>query len=215
MANGTVRGTRLHCYQQKPFQKGFPMSTFALAAILIVPALLVVSLVIVYNRIVRYEQSVRSARNSIGVELKKRSDLIPQAIRTVKGYVAHESRTLAELTELRAQAQRLAEGSPERVRLEETFFSRFNALAEAYPQLQAHRSFVTLMRILERTEKSLAAARHIHNSNVDWYNAYIGSFPASIIAEANGFKPAEYLPYDMEAAPVEVPTDFAATDTQV
>ncbi len=157
----------------------------------------ILTLINIYNTIVSYHQSVKSAASSIEVELRKRLSLIPQVVETARQYLLHERSVLEELTRLRTNIEKTPEGDI--VALSEhqkDFFDRLFAVAEAYPQLRSSDVFLTLENILQDTEENLAAARHIYNSNVDYYNSYINSFPALILAGLFKYKEAEYLSYE-------------------
>jgi len=153
---------------------------------------LVVYFIKIYNRIINYKQSVESAKSSIGVEMKKRTDLIPEIINSVKGFVKHETYLMKELTKLRAD-------------LSGEFLKTFLAVAEEYPVLRSSESFLELQTTLSEVEYNIAASRHIYNSNVDYYNSLIGSFPAMLF----GFTQMHYLEFDeADAKVVSVPTNF-------
>ena len=153
--------------------------------------IVVVMFIMTYNKIVSYKQSVDSAKSSIDVEMKKRSNLIPQMINTVKGFVKHEDDIMKQITALRADA------SSEVSKL-------FSAVAENYPELRSSKNFLELQYALEDVEKNIAASRHIYNSNVDYYNSLINSFPALLF----GFSEMKYLEFSDDLDIVEVPTSF-------
>ena len=159
---------------------------FALIAFIVV-----VILIIVYNKIVSYKQSVQSAQSSIDVEMKKRSNLIPQLINTVKGFVQHEDEIMKNITALRANAS-------------SGVSKLFSAVAENYPVLRSSKNFLELQYALEDVEKNIAASRHIYNSNVDYYNSLINSFPALLF----GFSKMQYLEFSDDFNVIEVPTNF-------
>lgn len=153
---------------------------------------LIVYMTALYNRAVSYKQSVESAKSSIGVELKKRADLIPEIINSVKGFVKHEKELMQKLTELRADTKG-------------EFMKTFYAVAEEYPTLRSSEAFIQLQNTLENVEKNIAASRHIYNANVDYYNSLINSFPTLLF----GFSEMKYLEFDTtQEEKIHVPQDF-------
>ncbi|MEM7809167.1 MAG: LemA family protein [Planctomycetota bacterium] len=148
----------------------------------------------VHNRLVRLQQHVYETWADIDVELKRRHDLVPKLVATVKGYAAHERDVLERVVTARNAA--VEEARPERLGFEETKLqrglSRLFAVAEGYPQLKADRNFLELQHELALTEDRLAAARRFYNANVRELNATAQSFPASLVAGTR-FRPAEYF----------------------
>ena len=166
--------------------------------------------VVMYNKIVSYDQSSISAQSSIDVELKKRSDLIPEVINTVKGFVHHEDQIMKHLTELRSDINKIKSDDKQALlNMDKEFFKSVFAVAESYPNLRSAEAFIKLQSILERTEANISASRHIYNSNVDYYNSYIKSFPAVIIAGMFSFGEKAYLDFDADIQTnIKVPTNF-------
>ena len=167
--------------------------------------------VVLYNRMVSYKQSVESAKSSILVELKKRADLMPQVINSVKAFVKHENEMLTKLTALRSAILETNEEQKELLmQYDSDFFKTLFAVSEAYPDLRSSDSFIAMQETLERTEINIAAARHIYNSNVDNYNSLVGSFPAIFVALLTGHNALKYLEYNESELqkPVEVPEKF-------
>lgn len=166
--------------------------------------------VVIYNKIVNYEQSSMSAESSIDVELKKRSDLIPEAINTVKGFVRHEDQIMKHLTKLRADINKIRhEDKQAQLDIGNEFFKSVFAVAESYPNLRSSEAFIKLQDILHSTEANISASRHIYNSNVDYYNSYIKSFPAVIIAGLFGYAEKSYLEFESHIQHrVRVPAQF-------
>ena len=154
----------------------------------------------VHNRLVRLRQHVREAWADIDVELKRRHDLIPGLVETVKGYAAHEREVLEDVVRLRNAAAR--DDRPGRLGVDESRLqrglSKLFAVAEGYPELKADRHFLELQRELALTEDRLAAARRFYNANVRELNATAGGFPASLVA-GSGFEPASYFEVDDDA----------------
>jgi len=159
--------------------------------------LCLIGFIVIYNKLVNYRQTTYSSESSIKVELKKRYDLIPEVVDTVNSYVEHENRMLTKLTELRTMIKEMTpEIKKEWLKLDKQFFSTFFAVAENYPVLRSSDNYMHLQQVLKETENSIAASRHVYNSNVDYYNSYRDSFPAMIIAGMFGFEKKEYLDFD-------------------
>lgn len=185
------------------------ISTLSTGILLFIAAVLVIYLVILYNRIVDYDQSAKSAMSSIYVELQKRADLIPEVISSVKGFVRHEDQLLKRLTELRTKINAADKSREALLQLDKDFFMSLFAVAEAYPNLRSSETFLKLQNVLESTENSIAASRHIYNSNVDYFNSLIHSFPAVIVAGMFGYAEKEYLKFEEAIETrVGVPSDF-------
>ena len=165
-----------------------------IAIVVIVVAVVVavaLGLVLSYNRFVTQRTLIKTSWANIDTELKRRYDLIPNLVETVKGYAAHERQTLEALTAARAAATS-ATGSPASQAAAEGplvgALRQVFAVAEAYPDLKANANFLELQHELETTEDRLQAARRFYNANVQAYNRRIGTFPSSVIAARFGFK---------------------------
>ena len=166
--------------------------------VLVVIGLIVVFVVGLYNRLVTLRQRVREAWADIDVQLKRRWDLIPNLIETVKGYAAHERQTFEAVTKARSDAMAAAQtGSPEqRAQAENALGAaliNLRAVAEAYPQLQAIQEFKDLSENLTATEDKIAFARRFYNGNVRDYNTAIQTVPTNIIAGMFGFNAEQYF----------------------
>ena len=165
---------------------------------LIVIALIVVFVIGLYNRLVTLRQRVREAWSDIDVQLKRRWDLIPNLVATVKGYAAHESQTFDRVTQARSAAMAAAQtGSPEqRAQAENALGAallNLRAVAEAYPQLQAVQEFKDLSENLTATEDKIAFARRFYNGNVRDYNTALQTVPTNLIAGMFGFSVEQYF----------------------
>jgi LemA protein len=165
---------------------------------LIVIALIVVFVVGMYNRLVTLRQRVREAWSDIDVQLKRRWDLIPNLVATVKGYAAHESQTFDRVTQARSAAMAAAQsGSPEQRAQAESALGaaliNLRAVAEAYPQLQAIQEFKDLSENLTATEDKIAFARRFYNGNVRDYNTALQTVPTNILAGMFGFTAEQYF----------------------
>jgi LemA protein len=178
--------------------------------VLAIVLLLVLAGVALYNRLVQYRNRVDNAWAQVEVQLKRRWDLIPNLVETVKGYAAHERGTFEAVTEARAAAQR-AGTTEERAQAEGILgqaLGRLFAVAEAYPELQADENFRQLQSDLNDTENRIAVSRQVFNDTVLTYNNAVQTFPAVVIANWFGFTPREFFEVE-EAAQREAPrVDF-------
>ena len=161
-------------------------------------AVLALFLVLTYNRLVTLRQRVREAWSDIDVQLKRRWDLIPNLVETVKGYAAHERQTFENVTNARAAAVSAgAAGTPEQRSQAENMLTgalrSLFAVAEAYPQLQAVQEFKDLSENLTATEDKIAFARRFYNGNVRDYNTALLTFPTNVLAGTFGFTSEQYF----------------------
>jgi len=159
--------------------------------VLIVPvALLVIFVIVTYNSLVAKRNMVRNGFSSIDVNLKKRTDLIPNLVKTVKAFAAHEKGVLTEVTELRSRIQE-ASSTGERLQLESQMtpmIGKVFALSESYPELKSNENFLHLQRTLNELEEQISAARRAYNAAVMENNNAIESFPSNLIANNFNFK---------------------------
>lgn len=171
------------------------METWAIAVIVG----LVLVFVLAYNALVGRRNQVDNAFSAIDVVLKKRFDLIPALVATVKQYAAHEQDTLSALTQLRARAGQA--GPDERVQLENQLsqaLSRVMLVAENYPQLRASENFQQLQRALNEVEEQLSAARRAYNASVTDYNNAIQKVPTNVVAAMFHHRPREVFTADVQ-----------------
>jgi LemA protein len=159
---------------------------------LVVAALVLIALglVLLYNRLVRLRNRVANAWAQVDVQLRRRYDLIPNLVETVKGYASHERGTFEEVTKARTRAQE-AQTVAEQAGAENALtaaIGRLFAVAEAYPELRASENFQRLQSDLTETEGKIAVSRQIYNDTVLTYNNAIQVVPASIVAGAFGFE---------------------------
>ncbi|OFX31647.1 MAG: hypothetical protein A2Z07_08760 [Armatimonadetes bacterium RBG_16_67_12] len=169
--------------------------------------LLVLYAVLLYNRLVVLRNRIDNAWSQIDVQLRRRYDLIPNLVETVKGYATHEREVFERVTEARARAISASnvkdQGQAENM-LTQALRSLF-AVAENYPQLRASENFMQLQEELSGTESKIAFARQFYNDTVLMYSNSRQSFPAVIIANSMGFGPREYFEMEEEARkPVQV-----------
>lgn len=164
-----------------------------------------------YNGFVTLSTRVKEAWSDIDVQLKRRYDLIPNLVETVKGYAAHESGTLTKVTEMRTRAMNAtapADKAAAENQLSGALKSLF-AVSESYPDLKANQNFLELQQQLEDTENKLQAARRFYNSVVQDLNTRLQHFPGNLVGNSFGFKQADFfqLGADEQAAaqqPVKV-----------
>lgn len=171
--------------------------------------LVILALILMYNRLVRLRNRIEAAWSQIDVQLKRRYDLIPNLIETVKGYAAHERETLEAVTKARQQAVD-ARGIEDQAKAEnfltQTLRQLF-AVAEAYPDLKANQNFLSLQEELTGTEGRIAFSRQFYNEQVLAYDNALETFPTSVIAGTFNFQPKPY--FEAETASREaVRVDF-------
>jgi LemA protein len=166
--------------------------TLIIIGIVVVLALVLVG---IYNGLVSRRNRVDEALAQIEVQLKRRHDLIPNLVETVKGYATHEQAVFVKTTEARAEAMKA--GSVEATQQAEAKLSGaltdLRAVAEGYPELRATENFQQLQRNLNEIEDEIQASRRIYNSNVQSYNTKIQVFPNSIVANSGGFTAREFF----------------------
>lgn len=177
---------------------------------IIIAAVLVLWAIAAYNGFVRLIQRTKEAWADIDVQLKRRYDLIPNLVNTVKGYASHEKEAFENVTKARAAAMG-AQGIEEQGKAENMLTGALKSLfavAEAYPDLKANQNFLELQRELSDTENKIQAARRFYNSNVRDLNTKVHSFPSNILAKVFGFKEQEYFELEEEAAKEPVKVEF-------
>lgn len=163
-----------------------------------------------YNNFVSLTNRVKEAWSDIDVQLKRRYDLIPNLVETVKGYAAHEAGTFEKVTEMRTRAMN-ATAPAEKAEAENMLSGALKSLfavSENYPDLKANENFVELQRELTDTENKIQAARRFYNSVVQDINTGVQSFPANIIANAFKFTEKEFFVLEEEAAKEPVKVQF-------
>jgi LemA protein len=151
--------------------------------------------VFIFNRLVSLKMRVKEAWSDIEVQLKRRHDLIPNLVETVKGYATHEKEVFEKVTQARNQAlgaQNLEERSKAENFLSQTLKSLF-AVVENYPELKAATNFLELQRELRDTEDKIQAARRFYNTNVMELNTAIETFPSNLIANLFNFKKEQFF----------------------
>ncbi len=178
--------------------------TWIIPVVLLILAAWVIA---VYNRFVRMVQRVKEAWADIDIQLKRRYDLIPNLVETVKGYATHEKTAFENVTAARAAAMD-AGGIEQKGKAENMLSGALKSLfavAEAYPDLKANQNFLELQRELSDTENKIQAARRFYNGNVRDLNTALQVFPGNVIAEFFGFEPREFFALDESEAAARQP----------
>lgn len=168
--------------------------------ILVVVVLLVVVVVSGYNSLVSLRNKVKDQWSQIDVQLKKRADLIPNIVETVKGYAKHEKETLEGVIKAR-NALNTASSVEEEIAANNQITGALNklfALSEAYPELKANENFMSLQKDLKDVEEKISYARQFYNDTVMTYNNKVQMFPSNIIASLFGFKESKFFELDNE-----------------
>ena len=178
--------------------------------ILIILGVLVLWVVYIYNNFISLKNRVQEAWADIEVQLKRRYDLIPNLVNTIKGYATHESKVLNQVTEARSNAMNSQGANKNHAQTEnmlsEALKSLF-AVSEAYPDLKANTNFLALQNELSDTENKIQAARRFYNTNVRDLNTSVESFPGNVIAGMFKFSKKEFFDLadnDVAQNPVEV-----------
>ena len=182
------------------------MSGYIILAILLV---LIVWSIFAYNRFITLLHRAKEAWSDIDVQLKRRYDLIPNLVNTVKGYAAHENEAFENVTKARAQAMG-AQNIVDKGKTENMLSSALKsvmALAEAYPELKANQNFLSLQTELSDTENKIQASRRFYNTNVRDLNIAVDSFPSNLIARAFHFLKMELFTLDESEAAAKKPVE--------
>lgn len=172
--------------------------------------LIVLWLIGAYNGFIKLVTKAKEAWSDIEVQLKRRYDLIPNLVSTVKGYATHEKTTFENVTKMRAMALS-AQGPHDKAVAENQLAGALKsifALAEAYPDLKANQNFLDLQQKLTATEDTIQSARRFYNGNVRELNIKIDSFPSNIIAKVFSFTKMEFFQLDNNAEKNPVAVNF-------
>jgi LemA protein len=188
--------------------------------ILALVVLVLLAFIASYNRFVRQRNLVQESWRQIDVELKRRHDLIPNLVETVRGYATQERTVLQAVTEARTSAVQTMQASSSGVAAQaqvETQLGRalgnLFAVAENYPDLKSSQNFLALQQQLAETEDRIAAGRRFYNNNVRALNTRVEAFPSSIIASTFGFTKADYFEVDDPAERAPATVDFSSLGT--
>ena len=178
--------------------------------ILIILVVIILWAIGIYNRLITLKNRTKEAWSDIDVQLKRRYNLIPNLLETVKGYAAHEKEVFQKVTEARTRA--MSAGTPGEKGAAENMLTgalkTLFAVSENYPQLKASENFLELQRELRDTEDKIQASRRFYNTNVRDLNIKIESFPAKIIAEIFKFKKMDFFEIEEAAAREPVSVNF-------
>ncbi len=181
-----------------------------LIVVIVVLAVLALGIVAIYNGLVRANVRIKEALSGIDVQLKRRVDLIPNLVETVKGYAKHEQELFENVTKARS-AILGAQGVKETAEADNMFSGALKSLfavAEAYPQLKANENFAQLQAELTDTEDKIQAARRFYNGSARDLNIKVQTFPTNVFAGILGFKKREFFELDeAESAAVQKPTE--------
>jgi len=168
--------------------------------------------IVIYNGLVKARQMVREAWSGIDVQLKRRADLIPNLLETVKGYAAHEKDTLSEVTEMRTLAQSVPSNDVAGRAAAEGMLSKalgkLFAVAEAYPDLKANENFRDLQQSLDKMETEIQMARRYYNGASRDLNVKVESFPSNFVASTFKFDQADYFEIENVADRAVPEVDF-------
>jgi LemA protein len=179
-------------------------------AVLVIIIAAVILVVLMYNTLVQLRVRADAAWSDIDVQLKRRHDLIPNLVETVKGYAAHEKGTFENVAKFRSMAMQ-ATGPAERAQAEGQLTQALKSLfavAEAYPQLQANQQFQSLQSALNEVENTLQDARRYYNAVVRDFNTKVQSFPTNILAGMFGFQTRQFFQLDSTAERENVAVKF-------
>lgn len=177
-------------------------------------ALIAIYVIVTYNRFVSLKVNVNEAWSDIEVQLKRRYDLVPNLVTTVKGYAKHEKGVFTEVTKARTQAMKATGGPESQAKAEGPFASALKSLfavAENYPALKADKNFQQLQSELSALEEQIQKSRRFYNGNVRLNNTLVQQFPSNLIANAFSFIRAEFFELDggeAEAARKAPKVDF-------
>lgn len=191
---------------RRDFAKSKNMSVNIILVVLLV---LLVWSVMSYNRFITLLNRAKEAWSDIDIQLKRRYDLIPNLVNTVKGYATHESDVFENVTKARAQAmgaQNIVDKGKTENMLSSALKSVF-AIAESYPELKANQNFLSLQTELSDTENKIQAARRFYNGNVRDLNIAVDSFPSNLIARAFNFVKMELFTLDESDAAAKKPVE--------
>ncbi|MCT4403640.1 LemA family protein [Leuconostoc falkenbergense] len=163
--------------------------------VIVVIAVIALAWIAIYNGLVKARMQTQESWSQIDVQLKRRNDLIPNLVETVKGYAKHESETLTKVTQLRQDVAAATTPADKMAASNQLsgVLSGFFARAEAYPDLKANTNFNKLQEELTNTENKIAYSRQLFNATTANYNTKLQSFPTNIVAGVHHFQPSEFL----------------------
>ncbi len=182
--------------------------------ILIVVLIFIFWFAMTFNRFVQLKNMIKQAWSDIDVQLKRRHDLIPKLVDTIKGYTSHEKNTLERVVEARSACMSIPEGKGRQaaeVALG-TGLRQLFALAESYPDLKANQNFLMLQQQISEVEDNIQMARRFYNGAVKLYNVQMESFPSLIVGKLLHYEPAEF--FELEAGEEQSPDISFQEDTK-
>ncbi len=182
--------------------------------LIILTAVLVFWFAMTFNRFIRLKNMIKQAWSDIDVQLKRRHDLIPKLVDTVKGYAGHEKKTLEQVVTARSTCMKIPDGKA-RENAEATLgtgLRQLFALAESYPDLKANHSFLMLQQQISEVEDNIQMARRFYNGAVKLYNVHLESFPSMIVGKMFRYQPSEF--FELEAGEGQSPDISFQEDTQ-
>jgi LemA protein len=170
--------------------------------VVVIVVVLVAAVIVLYNRLVRLRNRAENAWAQVDVQLRRRYDLIPNLVETVKGYASHERATFEEVTKARTVAQeaRTVAQQAEAENMLTQAIGRLFAVAEAYPELRATENFQQLQAQLGETEQKIAVSRQVYNDAVLTYDNALETVPTNVVAGMFNFEPREYFEVEEPAA---------------
>ena len=188
-------------------------NTKKMAIILLTLVVIALWMITLYNGLIKLRNRAEEAWSDIDVQLKRRYDLIPNLVETVKGYAAHEKGLFENVTNARAAALTASQsGDPKEITRAENALSgtlkTLFAVSENYPDLKSSSNFIELQRELRDTEDKIQASRRFYNTNVKDFNTKLQSFPANLIADALGFGKKEFFELDNQEAKEPIKVNF-------
>ena len=172
------------------------MNLSATNIILILIALTVVWAIFTYNRFIKLKHMVKEAWSGIDVQLKRRFNLIPNLIETIKGYAKHEADTMEQLTRMRTGSEDVNQRGAEEGRITQAI-QNLLAVAEEYPDLKASQNFLDLQNNLDEIENAIQLARRYYNGAVRDFNVLVESFPSNLIANVFSFQNADFFEIEL------------------
>ena len=164
--------------------------------IVVIALMLIIAVVVIYNGLIAKKNQVEKIFSTVDVMLKKRYDLVPQIVNTVKGYMTYERELLERITEIRAKAVSMGAGEKEAGILNNELtglLGRLFVVVENYPQLKANENFMHLQRTLVELEEQISAARRAFNAAVNDYNNAVQMFPTNIFASMMGYRKKSFF----------------------
>lgn len=169
--------------------------------LLIIGAVVIITIISIYNSLVSSYKKVERSRSLVDIYLKKRFDLIPNLVETVKAYSKHEKETLETIVKIRSNYDN--SGSAEDANKLTAYYNKCIALIEAYPELKASEGYLNLQKELSKVESEIEASRRIYSNDITRYNTKVQTFPTNIFAGIFGYKSLEPLKFETGDVKIE------------